>query len=255
MILFSHTEQYPFLYANYEKESEIPDIPVISITKNSTMNILESSGIDGKDLFEEWEDQNKPPESIEFISKIALKIKGNFDKVDTENFAFCFRKEEISEKEIEEIAEINEQSIRFLFDCFKDEQLTWQKLFSVYFQDYDSKLFYTHHWGSGLACNEGIFIVHIGNVPDFGLVVHENMHILSSLNWSGGSTSFLNEGIAMYVEALATDKDKNHLKTLQFLKQNKLFPLEEMVTFTIGIQGLKTEVAYPASGSFIEFLD
>jgi hypothetical protein len=247
VILFSYKEEYPFLMA------DIPDIPVISITRNSAINILASAGRDGESIFKEWEESGKPPKSEELISKIELKIQGHFDKVETENFMFRFRKALISEKEMEEIIQVNEKSVRFLLDCFKDEQLTWEKVFIVYFRDYDAKLFYTHHWGKGLACDVGIFIVHEGGVPNFGLAVHENTHQLIGSNWSG-STSFMIEGVAMYAEALATDKDKNHLKTVQFLKENKLFPLKEMLTFSIGMPGLETEVAYPASGSFVDFL-
>lgn len=254
VILFSHKEQFSFLYVNYEKESDIPDIPVIIVTKNSAMNILESAGMDAESVFKKWQEAGKPSESVELISRIELKIKGNFDKVETENFTFRFRKEVISEKEIKKIAQLNEKSLKFLFDCFRDEPLTWQKLFTVYFRNYDDKLFYTHHWGTGLASGEGVFIVYAGGVPNFGLIVHENTHILANSNWSGQSTSFLSEGVAMYAEARATDRDKNHHKTIQFLKEKKLFPLEEMVTFEIGMPGLQTDVAYPASGSFVGFL-
>lgn len=251
VILFSYQKEYPFL-----RVSDILNIPVITITKNSALNILLSAGIDGESLFRKWEESGEPPQCRELISKLKLKIKGNFDKVETKNFLFRFRKEVIPEEEMEKLVQMNEKALTFLFTCFKEDKgLTWEKISGVYFRNFDSKIFYTGHWGSGMGSEEGIFMVHKGGVADFGLAVHENTHILTGSNW-GVSNSFMGEGVAKYTETLATDKDKNHLQTIRFLKGNKLFPLEKMVTFSSigGMGGLKTDVAYPASGSFVEFL-
>jgi len=254
VILFSCKAEYPFLYTNYRKESEIPNIPVITITKNAAVNILYSAGFDGEGIIKDWQESGKP-KSGELITRIKLKIEGNFDKVQTDNFLIRFRKQLIAKEEMEKIAKINERSLNFLFDVLKeDEGLKWKKQLTVYFSDFDSKVFYTHHWGWGLASNEGVFSIYLKGTRDFGLAVHENTHTLTYLNWSDNSTSFLSEGIAKYTEALATEKDKNHLKTIQFLKEGKLFPLEEMVTFNIGFSGMRTNVAYPASGSLTGFL-
>lgn len=59
---------------------------------------------------------------------------------------------------------------------------------------------------------------------------------------------------AKYIEALVTNTETNHKKTLEYLESDKLFPLEEMMTFNIGRTGLKTNVGYPASGSFIAYI-
>lgn len=96
-------------------------------------------------------------------------------------------------------------------------------------------------------------MVHRGGVPDIALAAHENAHILSKLNW-GDSTSFMNEGVGKYAEAMAAGDNRNDLQTVAFLKENKLFPLEDMLGFQIGITGLKTDVGYPAAGSFVGFL-
>ncbi len=254
VVLFSNSEPYPFLYASYEKESDIPDIPVITITRNSALTILNSAGMDGEALFEEWEQSGQPPASRDLITRLHLKIKGNFDTVETTNFDIRFRSETVSQEEMQALAQTNEQAVTFLLDCFKeDKNLKWQKEFIVYFRGYDSKVFYTHHWGMGLSSAEGIFNVQKGGAPAFGLAVHENTHTLTSVNW-GGSSSFLSEGVAKYAEALATDKDANHLQTVKYMKEGKLFSLEEMVTFSIGTGGLQTRVGYPAAGSFVGFL-
>jgi hypothetical protein len=64
----------------------------------------------------------------------------------------------------------------------------------------------------------------------------------------------MDEGIAKYTEALVSEKDKNHLATIKYLREGKLFPLEEMTAFHIGLPGLKTTVGYPAAGSYTAFL-
>ena len=66
--------------------------------------------------------------------------------------------------------------------------------------------------------------------------------------------SFFNEGIARYAEAMATNKDLNNKKVIEFLKNNKLFSLEKMLDFDIGHDQEETIIGYPASGSFVEFL-
>ncbi|MFC1694038.1 hypothetical protein ACFL1R_11080 [Candidatus Latescibacterota bacterium] len=251
VVLFSYKEEYPFLFYKDKNMENIPEIPIITITKNSAIDIFACAGRDAKEIFNKWKETGKP-KSEKFISKMDLKIKGKFDKVVTPNFTFCFRKELIPEKEMKKIAEINEKSVIFLHDIFKPEQLSWKKTFTAYFRDFDSKLFYTHHWGRGLSCDAGVFIVHEGGIPNYGLAVHENTHTLININW-GGTTSFMDEGIAKYAEAQAVDKDKNHLLTIQFLKEGELIPIKEMLTINIG-SSEKTNVAYPASGSFTEFL-
>lgn len=254
VVLFSFKNEYPFLMVSYDREEAIPRIPVISITRTSASSILQSAGLDAESLFKQWEETGNPPESSVLITRLRLTIKGAFDKVETKNFLVRFRAGEISRETMQKIADVNEKSLRFLFGLFKDDQeLRWKKLLTVYFSDYDSKLFYTHHWGSGLASDEGVFMVHRGEVPDIGLAAHENVHILSKLNW-GDSTSFMNEGVGKYAEVMATDENRNDLQTLAFLKENKLFPLEDMLGFQIGITGLKTDVGYPGAGSFVSFL-
>jgi uncharacterized protein YneR len=216
--------------------------------------ILLSAGEDAEAFFKEWRDSGRPPGSRELISRVELYIKGNFEKVETPNFLLRFRKEEVPQKEMEQAARVNERAVKFLLGLLKeDKTFMWKKSLSVYFGGYDSKLFYAHHWGRGLADLEGTFMVHDGAVPDYGLAVHENTHILAQQCWTEHTSSFMSEGFAMYTEAAATDKDKNNKQVIGFLKEGKLFPLQQMVTFIIGAGGLRTMVGYPASGSFVGF--
>lgn len=255
VLIFSHRDQSPFLTASYTKESEIPDIPVISITRKSFHDIfLSDFDVDAESILKKWEETGQPPEAVELSAKLHLEIEGAFEKAETDNFLIRFRSGVFSKEEMEKTVDINEKSLRFLFECFaEDKELAWNRLLTVYFRGFDSKVFYTHHMGWGLASEEGTFVIFKGGVPDFGLAVHENTHILTRLNW-GDSSSFVNEGLGKYTEALATDKDKNHRSVINFLKDSQLFPLKEMIDFSIGSSGLKTLVGYPASGSFFGFL-
>lgn len=254
VILFSHQQDYPFVCINSRKESDIGNIPVISITRQSARNILTSADYyDGATVFEKWEESGKTL-SMELISNIKIKIKGKFDRIDTKHFTIGFRKEVVPAEEMRRLSRTNEKALVFLFDCFKAfDPLRWEKLYIGYFRGYDEKTYYTRHWGHGLACDAGVFSVLRGAVVDYGTAVHENMHILTYMNW-GHSSSFMVEGLGKFAEAKATDKDENHRRTLQYLIDGQLFPVEEMLEFNIGMPGLKTDVGYPASGSFIGFL-
>jgi len=254
VVLFSARQDYPFLSVSYKDSSEIPDIPVITITQNSALSILNGAGLDGDSLIKDWEGSKTPPQSQELISRLALRIEGNFDRAETANFRFQFLKGSMPRKQMDELARTNEKALAFLRQIFRQENdLKWQRLFVVYFRDFDSKIFYTHHWGSGLASKEGIFMVQKSPAPNYPLAVHENAHILIGQNW-GDSSSFLAEGIGRYTEALAEDKDKNHREVIAFIKRDELVPLSELLTFNIGQPGLKTDVGYPAAGSFVGFL-
>jgi len=255
VILFSSTQEYPFLSVGFKDRSEIPDIPVITISRNSALDLLNSAGLDGPGLFKDWEESGTPPPSQELITRLALSIKGNFEKAETENFRFQFLPGSLPRGQMNELARINEKSVAFLLGLFgPDRGLKWSKLFTVYFRDFDSKVFYTHHWGSGLASGEGTFLVQKSPAPNYPLAVHENAHILIGRNW-GDSSSFLAEGLGRYAEALAGDKDMNHRETIEFVKRGELFPLSEMLNFAIGQPGLKTDVGYPAAGSFVGFFN
>ncbi|MFC2102164.1 PA domain-containing protein [Bacteroidota bacterium] len=253
VILFSHKKKYPFLRLRPVVDPDIGDIPVISITMESAKEILSSSYMyGGESIIDKWLETGTTS-SMELLANAKLKIQGKFDRIDTKHFSISFRKEAIPVSQMEQLSEINEKSLEFLFDYFKEFDLQWEKLHIGYFAGYDSKTFYTRHWGHGLACPAGVFSVLRGDELNYSTAVHENMHILAFLNWKG-SSSFMNEGIGRFAEAMATDKNKNHIKTLEYLKNEQLFPVKEMLTFHVGMPGLETEVGYPASGSFIGYL-
>ena len=249
IVLFSWEQEFPFLMENLEG---IPDIPIIVINRQSARVIIASATPAPIDqLLETWKSKGLFWPQI-LISKLNLSIDGKFDTTSTDHFQLFFQKGKLPSARISQLVDVNEKAAKFLLNLFKDEKLAWQKMPTVYFRDYDSKLFYTHHWGTGLSSDDGNFMVFGGSIPDFGLAVHENAHFLIGKNW-GGTTSFMNEGIGRYAEAMATDKDLNNDQTIGFLKDSKLFPLEKMIGMDIGSMP-GTDIAYAASGSFIQYL-
>ncbi len=251
VVAFSWAEEHPFPRFRDANLEDIPEIPVIALNRHSAEVILASGGLDAASIFERWKTQGIFKPQI-LISRLALRIDGAFDRVSTANFDFRFEREKINPEKVAALAEVNEKSVKFLLDLFKAEKLEWRKPLTVYFRDYDSKLFYTHHWGRGASSNAGIFMVFDGSSPSFGLAAHENAHSLLDDNW-GGSSSFLSEGLGKYAEAMATEPGANDRETVAFLKQSKLLPLREMLTMNIGSDP-GAEVAYPAAGSFMGYL-
>jgi hypothetical protein len=249
IVVFSWTEEYPF--PRYQDMDAVPEIPIIAVNRRSAEVILESAGLDAERLFKAWKSEGKFQPSP-LISRLMLRIDGTFGRVSSDNFDVYYEKPRIAAEKVSALVDVNERSVKFILDLFTADTPKWRKTATTYFRDYDSKLFFTHHWGSGASSDAGIFMVFDGAVPNFGLAVHENTHMLIGENW-GGSTSFLNEGLGKYAEAMATDRDANDRVTAAFLKDSKLVPLERMLAMRIGSDPA-TEVAYPAAGSFVGFL-
>ncbi len=251
VVAFSWAEEYPFPRFRNSGLENIPEIPVIAINRHSAELILASGGFDAEGIFEKWRAQGVFQPRL-LISRLALRIDGKFERMSTGNFDFYYERGKIDSEKMSALADVNEKSVNGLLDLFKAEGLKWHRPLIVYFRDFDSKLFYTHHWGKGASSDAGIFMVFDGTTPSFGLAAHENAHSLVSENW-GGSTSFLSEGLGKYAEAMLTDPSANDRETVAFLKNSKLVPLEKMLTMNIGSDP-QTEVAYPAAGSFVGYL-
>jgi len=102
VILFSSRQKAPFLTVNYDIESDIPEIPVITVTQKSALDLLlYDFDVDSKSLLSQWEESGQPPQSVELSAKIHLKIQGNFDKAETKNFLIRFRGAVFSKEEME----------------------------------------------------------------------------------------------------------------------------------------------------------
>ncbi len=249
IVVFSWGEEYPF--PRYRDTDGIPEIPIIAVNRRSAEIMLASAGLNAESVFKAWKSQGEFRPSV-LISRLMLRIDGDFGRVSRDNFDVYYERARIAADKVSALVDVNERSVKFILDLFKADSPAWRKSFTAYFRDYDSKLFFTHHWGAGASSDVGIFMVFDGSVPSFGLAVHENTHMLIGENW-GDSTSFLNEGLGKYAEAMATDPAANDGATAAFLKESKLVPLEKMLTMTIGSDPA-TEVAYPAAGSFVGYL-
>lgn len=262
VILCSYHDENPFLSFQYEDLETGAAVPIITVNREGASDILLAAGENPSLIFTDWENGTSP-QSKELICRLRLHAEGTFAQIETEYGSFFYRKGAIAEDTLSALAAMQNRSITFLLNLFREASPHWRKVPSVYFADYDSKFFYTRHRGHAGSRPSGNYYVFRSSygtlaADPYGLIVHENTHLLFFHNWLqdcyGTSSSFLFEGTAMYAQAMATDKKVNHQKTLAYAKAGKLFPLSEMLTFNIGVTGLKTEVGYPASGSLVQYL-
>ena len=249
VVLFSFRQPHPFLL---DEEGWLPSpsgLPVVTITREAARTVLASSTTRLDEVEMAWR-QGSVPEPAEMISRLELQIHGRFERIETEHFVFRFQPGHFADNG--EIAEVNEDAVAFLLDLFAGQVGAWTRTTVTYFPDFDSKVFFTHHWGSGLGADHGIFLVQNETETSRGLVVHEQAHILIGSNW-GWSTSFLAEGVATYAESMATDPGDPCRQVWRFHEAGELFSLGEMLGFQVGAHS-GTSVAYPAGGCFIRFL-
>ncbi|MBN2285142.1 MAG: hypothetical protein JXI43_01745 [Tissierellales bacterium] len=251
IVLFSFTDPTPSLAYWEMDEKKVPEIPIISINRESAATIFMSAGIEPNELFKDWEENNKH-HSKSLCTQMEIRIDGRFENLESENFIYAYQKSGIEDHNMKEIIALNDKAVNFLLELFSSLNPSWSKSFICYFNDYDSKVFYKRAWGKGNSGKSGTYMIYDENIPEYTLTVHENTHTLTETNW-GKSTSFMSEGFAMYAEAMAGDKNSNHEKVREFLRQGKLFPLVEMLDMYIG-EDPRTQIAYPVSGSFIAFL-
>jgi len=261
IIICMYKKETPFLAYQDSIIEEHGNIPIITINKDAAEDILLASGIRYGNMKSNWM-KGDLPKSKKLITNLDLEIKGNFDRIDAEKGQLSFNGDHINKSAMLKLAALHDSSITFLLDLFKDEDPKWDKPNLYYFADYDSKVFYTRHWGHALSHITGNYYVFkdsYGSISEdpYGLAVHENTHMLFYKNWLGeckGANSFFFEGTAMYAQVMATDLNENNRKTYQYLKSGQLFPLSEMLEFNIGASGIKTDVGYPASGSLVQYL-
>jgi len=250
-VVIADFNQSPYNY-RFGEEYVNKEIPLIVIDKRGADKILHSAGKNPEELYNQWMLTGKfTPQ--ELICNIKIDLKGRFNHLEKSNFTYYYPFESFNPNDIEALSEENDRSVDFLIGLFEKMELKWDETMTVYFPGYDIKSFYTLHCGRGLANEMGVFMVLENTRQEYKLIVHENAHKLFSDNL-GDNTSFISEGIGMYSEAEATDKMANHITTLNYLKQQKLFPLERMMNFNIGQIPEETAIGYPAAGSFIGFI-
>ncbi len=250
-VVIADFNEVPFSYKISQEYLDM-EIPVIVIDKKGISKILQSAGRNPENIFNQWKSTGTFT-SQELICNIRIDVQGKFNHLMKSNFNFYYPNGNFNLKYIEALSEENDKSVDFLVGLFKEIGLRWEKTMVVYFSGYDIKSFYTLHCGRGLSNEKGVFIVLDTTRQEYKLIVHENAHKLFSDNM-GDNSSFISEGIAMYAQAEADNKMANHRTALNYLKQNKLYPLEKMMDFNIGQIPEETAVGYPAAGSFIGFI-
>lgn len=251
IILFSQEDEFPFIKIS-DKSLVNTTTPIISVSKSTANALLSSAGYDTAELWQNWE-QGKAPNVKEPIYSFCLNIKGNFTIIESELCTVRFNNNIVDPVSMEDISKINDKALHFLHQLFKEINPKKQIEVITYFSDYDEKLFYTSHWGKGLADWNGIFSIVSEGASDYELAVHELTHRMFSQNWNGNS-SFLSEGIAMYSQAKATNSYKNHTNTILYITNGTLLPIEKLAKLEIGKDRLYTAMGYSAAGSFVEYL-
>jgi hypothetical protein len=153
------------------------------------------------------------------------------------------------------MVKLGEKALALIFETLpKHENQVWRTRVNTFFPDFDSKVFFTAHWGRGLANEKGSFIVLGSSVPEYDLVVHETTHLYTAQFWSKTTSSFMDEGVATFLEAQSVQPERNHQKVLGFIDEGTMIPLSKLVEHQIGEPGHKTDVGYPAAGSFVGYL-
>ncbi len=251
IVLFSIKDDYPFIKIKDDLASN-SDIPVISIDKKGFNSVLIASGYDSEEFFQDL-NSNNLEEAIDLITSLRFSIKGNFKKYESPFLTVRFNECLIDSLEMKKVVDINNMALDFIYTLFKSINPEKRTFNITYFSDYDEKLFYTSHWGKGLANGGDIFSVFEESIPAFELSVHELTHTFFYKNW-GGNCSFLSEGIAMYAENRSIGSNDNNAKTLLYLQRGELLPLESLIDIEIGADERYTRMGYYASGSFTEFL-
>lgn len=228
------------------------EIPAIIVTDKTALSIFESAGLEyGNIAGNRLNEKNL--KLTELPVNLKLKIVGNFSSIETDKCKYKYLPNLLNEEEINQQTIINEKAIDFILGLFEELDFKWTKENIFYYSNYDSKIFYTGYRGIGFSCDAGVYNVFFSNGKNYGLSVHENTHSFLRKN-SLTFSSFFDEGIARYAEAMATDKNLNNKKTFEFMTNEQLLPLEKMLDFKIGSNLKETEMGYPASGSFVEFL-
>jgi len=250
VILFSENDEFPFLKIR-DKNVSFP-IPVITVTLSAANSMLSASGYNTKEL---WAAKKKGTQITirQPIVNFSLKVKGRFAQLSSRYADIRFNPGSIDSMAIKSLLAINDSAMRFITMHFNSITPRQNKSLTTYFADYDEKLFYTAHWGKGLANDNGVFSVFDGSNTDYTLAVHELTHTFFKNNLNG-NISFLAEGVAKYSEAQAVKSSINNKKTLEYLKAGNLLPLTELVKLDIGSDKNYTDMGYFSSGSFVQFL-
>jgi hypothetical protein len=251
-VLLSSVKEAPFLFLD-SSDAPVPEIPLITVTRTTAADILDAAAPGGREVLDQLKAMGEPPPSRDLITRLQLRIEGTFDRLETEHFLFLFRASRIDRKAVAAASSVHETALTSIRNTIGNpDDRSWPQATTVYFAGFDSKLFFTHHWGFGLSNDAGAFLQWDGGEADLGLITHEHTHTFTALNW-GRSSSFMEEGVARFVESQVTDASMNDQETRCLLDRGKLPPLVEMLYIDVGGDEL-TPIAYPAAGSLVGYL-
>ena len=168
---------------------------------------------------------------------------------------FFYDPDHVRKQQVRKLIQENDSSIQIIRDILSPVggSFNWTKIPYVLFNNFDQQFFYSARKGSGVSSDNLISVVVASSKFGFDLIIHENTHRYLYENW-GHSSSFMDEGIAKYVEALATNPDINHTRCVQFFRENRILSFNNYLDADIGISGDITTIGYPLSGSFIDFI-
>ncbi|OJV20693.1 MAG: hypothetical protein BGO30_05040 [Bacteroidetes bacterium 41-46] len=250
--LFSDEEESPIIDLEGIKFHN-SEIPIIAISRSTAHKLLNAGGYYLESVYNNLK-LGKLPTLKDPIYNISISFTGKFCDLQTEHCTIRFNKERLDSLSVIAISNNNERALSFLYNLFSELNPLKERQLITYFSDYDEKLFYTNHWGKGLAAGKaGIFSIYDNTSDDYALAVHELTHIMFNTNW-GRQTSFLNEGIAMYAESVSVNSSESNRITRNFLERGLLLPLEKLTKLQIGADKDFTQMGYAASGSFVDFL-
>ena len=252
VVVFPKDRQVIYPVLKPELRNDFEDlIPVIGLSHETARRLFAAHSPLGQEDLQRWVEGGEAPRLGRFVPRLRCFFEGRFRRLESSQTLLLSRQSAIDEAEFAELLRVNERSVTFLLNLF-GSSIKWTRTPTVYFRGHDAKVFYTLHWGMGLANTTGSYLLYTGQ-PDFGLVVHEHTHSLFDRGW-GETISFLTEGLAMYAQAQATDPMLCHRKTTDLRETGVSVPLEELLVHEIGSPGKATDFGYPAAGSFVEFL-
>ena len=242
---------YPVLKPELKKDFE-DLVPVIGLSHDTARRLFAAHSPLGEEDLQRWIDGGEAPRLERIVPRLRCFFEGRFRRLESPKIVLLSRQSAMDEAEAAELLRVNERSVAFLLNLFDGSGVTWARTPTVYFRGHDAKVFYTLHWGAGLANATGSYLLY-SEQPDFGLVVHEHTHSLFDRSW-GETVSFLSEGLAMYAQAQATDPMLCNRRTRELREKGVSVPLEALLEHEIGTPGKATDFGYPAAGSFVEFL-
>ena len=176
--------------------------------------------------------------------------KRHLDKFSSENYDFHYFKDSIAERDINEIATIQEQ-------CFQEisDLLNISPKIRIQYYLVDSPKLVGEIYGDNEPCNgfakapNEIYAVYSEEIKCIGH--HEDAHILS-YTINRPNSNFIREGLAMYFDKYWRDKT-NEEWVRSFLLENKYIKIHRLLLNDIFFS-YPDQITYPIAGAFTKFL-